>query len=87
MKNILTCESVTEGHPDKVCDLISDSILDAYLKKDNKSRVAIESMVGKNYLLVTGEVTSKGKVDIKKIVKDTIESIGYNESNGFLKIL
>ena len=83
MKNILTCESVTEGHPDKVCDLISDSILDAYLKKDNKSRVAIESMVGKNYLLVTGEVTSKGKVDIQKIVKDTIKKIGYDKTNGF----
>jgi len=83
MKKILTCESVTEGHPDKVCDLISDSILDAYLSKDPKSRVAIESMVGKNYLLVTGEVTSKGKVDIKEIIKDTIKSIGYDESNGF----
>ena len=83
MKNILTCESVTEGHPDKVCDLISDSILDAYLKKDNKSRVAIESMVGKNYLLVTGEVTSKGKVDIQKIVKDTIKKTGYDKTNGF----
>ena len=83
MKNILTCESVTEGHPDKVCDLISDSILDAYLEKDSKSRVAIECMVGKSYLLVTGEVTSKGKVDIKKIVKDTINSIGYDKTNGF----
>ena len=83
MKKILTCESVTEGHPDKVCDLISDSILDAYLEKDPKSRVAIECMVGKNYLLVTGEVTSKGRVDIKKIVCDTIEKIGYDESNGF----
>ena len=83
MKNILTCESVTEGHPDKVCDLISDSILDAYLKKDSKSRVAIECMVGKNNLMITGEVTSKSKVDIKKIVYDTIKSIGYDETNGF----
>ena len=66
MKNILTCESVTEGHPDKICDLLSDSILDAYLEKDPKSRVAIECMVGKNNLLITGEVTSKGRVDIKK---------------------
>ncbi len=83
MKNILTCESVTEGHPDKICDLLSDSILDAYLEKDPKSRVAIECMVGKNNLLITGEVTSKGRVDIKKIVKETINSIGYDESNGF----
>ena len=83
MKNILTCESVTEGHPDKVCDLISDSILDAYLKKDSKSRVAIECMVGKNNLMITGEVTSKSKVDIKKIVYDTIKSIGYDKTNGF----
>ena len=83
MKKIVTCESVTEGHPDKVCDLISDSILDAYLKKDFKSRVAIECMVGKNYLMVTGEVTSKGSVDIKKIVYDTIKSIGYDKTNGF----
>ena len=83
MKNILTCESVTEGHPDKICDLLSDSILDAYLEKDPKSRVAIECMVGKSNLLITGEVTSKGRVDIKKIVKETINSIGYDESNGF----
>ena len=83
MKKILTCESVTGGHPDKVCDLLSDSILDAYLKKDEKSRVAIECMVGKNYLMITGEVTSKGIVDIKKIVYDTIKSIGYDKTNGF----
>ena len=83
MKKILTCESVTEGHPDKVCDLLSDSILDAYLKKDAKSRVAIECMVGKNNLMITGEVTSCSNVDIKKIVFDTIESIGYDKTNGF----
>jgi len=79
MKKIITSESVTEGHPDKVCDLLSDSILDAYLSIDPKSRVAVECMFGKNYLLITGEVTSKGEVDIKKIVYDTIKEIGYTK--------
>ncbi len=79
MKRIVTSESVTEGHPDKVCDLLSDSILDAYLTIDPKSRVAVECMFGKNYLLITGEVTSKGEVDIKKIVYDTIKEIGYTK--------
>ncbi len=77
MKKIFTSESVTEGHPDKLCDLISDSILDAYLEQDSKSRVAMETAVGKDMVFVTGEVTSKGIVDIEKIVRDTIKSINY----------
>ena len=77
MRKIFTSESVTEGHPDKLCDLISDSILDAYLEQDSKSRVAMETAVGKDMVFVTGEVTSKGIVDIEKIVRDTIKSINY----------
>ena len=82
MKKIVTCESVTEGHPDKLCDFISDSVLDAYLEKDEKSRVAIECVAGKHNLFITGEVTSQGNVDIKEIAKNAIKEIGYNKSNG-----
>lgn len=77
MKKYFTSESVTEGHPDKLCDLISDSILDAYLEKDENSRVGCEVVAGKNTIFVTGEITSNGKVDIEKIVRDTIKKIGY----------
>ncbi len=82
MKKIVTCESVTEGHPDKLCDFISDSVLDAYLALDEKSRVAVECVAGKNYLFITGEVTSKGVVDIKEVAKNAIKEVGYNKSNG-----
>ncbi|MBP5684159.1 MAG: methionine adenosyltransferase [Bacilli bacterium] len=82
MKKIITCESVTEGHPDKVCDFISDSILDAYLKMDPKSRVAIECVAGKNNLFITGEVTSKGEVDLSKVAREALKEIGYNKENG-----
>ncbi|MBU5669766.1 methionine adenosyltransferase [Peptoniphilus sp. MSJ-1] len=83
-KFIITSESVTEGHPDKVCDLVSDSILDEYLKKDSNSRVAIESMISNNLLLLAGEVTSKAKVDVEKVAIDTIKEIGYsNDESGF----
>ena len=61
MRKFFTSESVTEGHPDKLCDLISDSLLDAYLAKDNKSRVAIESVASKGKVFITGEVTSNAK--------------------------
>ena len=63
MKKFYTSESVRKGHPDKMCDIISDKILDAYLKIDKNSRVAIETMAYKNGILVSGEVTSKGKPD------------------------
>lgn len=75
----VTSESVTEGHPDKVCDQISDGLLDAYLKADAKSRVAIETMVSTNTVMLAGEVTSKGTVDIVKTVRDIIRDIGYVE--------
>ncbi len=77
MKKLFTSESVTEGHPDKLCDLISDSILDAYLKKDKNVRAGIETVAGKNTIFITGEVTSKTQIDIEKIVRNTIKSIGY----------
>lgn len=77
MKKYFTSESVCEGHPDKLCDLISDSILDAYLEKDKSSRVGCEVVAGKDTIFVTGEITSKAHVDIEKVVRDTIKKIGY----------
>lgn len=81
MKKLFTSESVTEGHPDKLCDLISDSVLDAYLEKDPKSRVACECVAGKGLVLVTGEITSSANIDIEKIVRNTIREIGYTDEN------
>ncbi len=80
MKKLFTSESVTEGHPDKLCDYISDSILDEYLKQDNTSRVACETVASKGLILVTGEITSKGKVDIESVVRNAIKEIGYDNS-------
>lgn len=80
-KYYFTSESVTEGHPDKVADLISDSILDEYLKQDKYSRVAVETFVTGNTVTIAGQITSKGQVNIKNIVRQTIKNIGYdNES-------
>lgn len=81
MRKLFTSESVTEGHPDKLCDYISDSILDAYLEQDPKSRVGCECVAGKGLILVTGEITSNAKVDIEKIVRQTIKEIGYTDEN------
>ena len=81
MRKLFTSESVTEGHPDKLCDYISDNILDAYLREDSKSRVACETVAGKGLVLVTGEITSKASIDIEKIVRDTIKKIGYTDEN------
>lgn len=79
MRRLFTSESVTEGHPDKLCDYISDSILDAYLTKDPYSRVACETVAGKGEIDVTGQITSKEtNVDIEKIVRETIKKIGYD---------
>ena len=78
MKNLITSESVCIGHPDKMCDLIADNILDEYLKKDSDSRCAIEVMATSKKVIISGEVTSKGKVDIEKIVRKTICNIGYD---------
>ena len=79
-KKLFTSESVTEGHPDKICDQISDSILDAYLAEDPMSRVACETAITTGLVLVMGEITSKATVDIQKIVRNTINEIGYNNS-------
>lgn len=82
-KNFLfTSESVTEGHPDKVCDQISDAILDEFLSKDNKSRVAAETTVTTGMALVCGEITSDCYVDIPAVVRQTIKNIGYVGENG-----
>ena len=77
MKKLFTSESVTEGHPDKLCDYISDSILDAYLAKDKNARVACETVAGKNIIFITGEITSNADIDIEKIARNAIKSIGY----------
>ncbi|MBR5227139.1 MAG: methionine adenosyltransferase [Clostridia bacterium] len=78
-----TSESVTEGHPDKLCDYISDSILDEYLKQDKNSRVAVETVASKGEIYVTGEITSEGKVDIEKVVRQAVLEVGYdNEEKG-----
>jgi S-adenosylmethionine synthetase len=79
MKYLFTSESVTEGHPDKICDQISDALLDAYLSKDPNSHVAIETLVTENFVLVTGEVTSNHEIDIESIVRNQILGIGYNK--------
>ena len=81
MKKLFTSESVTEGHPDKLCDYISDSILDAYLKEDENSRVGCECVAGKNTIFVTGEITSKANIDIEKVVRNAIKEIGYFGEN------
>ena len=81
MKKLFTSESVTPGHPDKLCDQISDNILDAYLKDDPYSRVACEVCAHKNGIVVMGEITSKAKVDIEQIVRDSVNKIGYNDDD------
>jgi S-adenosylmethionine synthetase len=81
-KFLFTSESVTEGHPDKVCDQISDAILDAFLAKDPKARVAAETSVTTGMVLVAGEITANCYVDIPKVVRQTIEHIGYIGKSG-----
>ena len=81
---LFTSESVTEGHPDKVCDNISDALLDEYLREDPNSRVAIETMVTTDYVVIAGEVTSEAKFDKKaqeELVRKTIKDIGYNDKD------
>lgn len=81
---IFTSESVTKGHPDKVCDIISDSILDAYLSKDPGARVAAETVVKNNTVILAGEISSSAEVDVTKIARDAIRRIGYDhEELGF----
>ncbi len=79
-KRLFTSESVTEGHPDKVCDAISDAILDACMKEDPMSRVACETACCTGFVLITGEITTNAFVDMQKIARDTIKEIGYTKS-------
>ncbi|NLL78739.1 MAG: methionine adenosyltransferase [Clostridiales bacterium] len=79
-KRLFTSESVTEGHPDKVCDAISDAILDALMEQDPMSRVACETATCTGFALVTGEITTNAYVDIQKIVRETVKEIGYDKS-------
>ncbi|MBR0189778.1 MAG: methionine adenosyltransferase, partial [Clostridia bacterium] len=78
MKKFFTSESVTSGHPDKLCDRISDAILDEYLKQDKNARVACECSATKNFLLIMGEITSTAKVDVKEVAKRVIRETGYD---------
>ena len=84
MSYIFTSESVSAGHPDKVCDQISDAVLDAYLAEDSNSRVACETMIKNNMVFIAGEITSTGSPDLEPVVRQTIKDIGYdNDEYGF----
>ena len=78
MRKLFTSESVTEGHPDKLCDYISDSILDEFLKNDRNARVACETVVGKGEIFITGEISSKASVNIEKVVREVVKEVGYD---------
>jgi len=80
-KYLFTSESVTEGHPDKVCDLISDSILDECLKQDENSRVAIETFASKDNITIAGQITTNANIDVEKITREVLKNIGYDNSN------
>ena len=75
-----TSESVTEGHPDKLCDYISDSILDECLKQDENSRVAVETFAFGNNITIAGQITSKAQVDYEKIAREAIKEIGFDNA-------
>ncbi len=77
MKRLVTSESVTEGHPDKVCDQIADTLLDEYIKRDKDSRVAIEALTTKDLVVVVGEVTSKGEINTEEVIRNVLRDIGY----------
>ncbi len=84
MKNYFTSESVTKGHPDKVCDSVADAMLDEYVKGDSDSRVACEVVASTDFMLITGEITSKVSVDAEAVARKVISEIGYNDaSTGF----
>ncbi|WP_297132411.1 methionine adenosyltransferase [Terrisporobacter sp.] len=79
-RHLFTSESVTEGHPDKICDQISDSVLDALLAQDSEARVACETTVTTGLVLVAGEISTKANVDIQKVVRETVREIGYDRA-------
>src|SRR2546428_11268629 len=79
-RSLFTSESVTEGHPDKIADQISDSLLDAVLSKDEQSRVAIETLVTTGVVFVAGEMTTKAVIDIPAVVRETVREIGYTRA-------
>ena len=80
MKKLFTSESVTEGHPDKICDQVSDAVLDAILEKDPNARVACETTTTTGMVMVMGEISTNCYVDIPKVVRETIREIGYDLS-------
>ena len=80
MRKLFTSESVTEGHPDKLCDFISDSVLDSYLEKDPNARVACETVAGKGEVVLTGEISSTADVDIESVVRNAIKEVGYDNA-------
>ena len=80
-KFLFTSESVTEGHPDKACDAFSDAILDEILSKDNEAHVACESLATKGLVVISGEIRTTASIDVDKVVKDTIRTIGYHKDN------
>ena len=79
MRKLFTSESVTEGHPDKLCDFISDNVLDSFLEKDPQARVACETVAGKGQILLTGEITSIAEVDLEAVVRNAIKQVGYHD--------
>ena len=79
--HVFTSESVSEGHPDKVCDQISDAILDACLMQDPDSRVACETLTTTNLVVISGEITTKAKINWQEIALDAVRKIGYNDPN------
>ena len=81
MKKLFTSESVTEGHPDKLCDYISDSILDSYIELDPDARIACECVASKGEVYITGEISSSANVNIEKVVRNAIKDIGYNDAD------
>ncbi|MBO5413579.1 MAG: methionine adenosyltransferase [Clostridia bacterium] len=80
-KYLFTSESVTQGHPDKICDLISDTILDECLKQDENSRVAVETFASKDLITIAGQITTNAKIDVEKIARDVLKEIGYDNEN------